>query len=337
MNILITGIHGFLGSHTAKTALERGHRVRGSVRTLEHEPLIRKALNLSEANNDRLEIVRADLLDPLAWNDACRGMDGVIHTASPFPERNPPSELELVRTARQGSLNVLQAAHQARVARVVLTSSTGAVAYGRMGAQRSGVFGPGDWTDTEVKEDTNAYFRSKTRAERAAWEWADASGLELTTICPGALIGPPLLPSLSASLNLVLKLLNNAAPALPNIGYDAVDVRSVAELHVVALERKEAAGKRFLATSDYVRFQDLAQILQAHFPDRRFPTTVLPHFGVRLFSNFEPTLKPILIELGAERRMDCSETRSLLGWEPRSLPKAVTDCADALVSMGLAG
>ncbi|MBI1315699.1 NAD-dependent epimerase/dehydratase family protein [bacterium] len=337
MNILITGIHGFLGSHTAKAALERGHTVRGSLRSLEREPLIRTALNLSEADNDRLELVRADLLDPLAWNDACRGMDGVIHTASPFPERNPPSELELIRTARQGSLNVLQAAHQSGVAKVVLTSSTGAVAYGRLGKGRSGVFGPDDWTDPEVKADTNAYYRSKTLAERAAWEWAEDSGLELTTICPGALLGPPLLPSLSASLNLVLKLMKNAGPALPNIGYDAVDVRSVAELHVVALERQEAAGRRWLATSDYVRFEDLAQILRLHFPNRRFPKSVLPDWGVRLFSHFEPTLKPILIELGAERRMDCAQTRTELGWAPRPLNKAITDCANALVVMGLAG
>ncbi len=335
MKILVTGGSGFLGSWLVKTALEKGWDVRASVRAIKQGDALRKALLLNEEENSRLSFVSADLLDPRAWKDACSGRDAIIHSASPFPECAPKTDDELLIPARQGTLNVMEGAAEAGVRRIVLTSSSTAVAYGRRPELRGGVFGPSDWTDPTVLSDTNAYYRSKTLAERAAWEYARTRDLKLTTICPGAILGPLILPSISASLNLVLKLMNRAAPALPKIGYDAVDVRSVADLHLLAAENEQVSGLRLMATSEYVRFSDIARVLRQAFPDRGFPKSMLPDWGVRLFSRFEPTLRPILIELGAERRLDSSKTRELLNWQPIPVEQSIRDCASSLIDFGL--
>jgi dihydroflavonol-4-reductase len=335
MNILITGGSGFLGSYLVKTALEKGWDVRASVRSIKQSEALRKALKLNAEQSQRLSFATADLLDPRAWKEACLNRDVVIHSASPFPQLSPKSDDDVLIPARQGTLNVLEGARSAGVQRVVLTSSSSAIAYGRKGQDRSGLFDPSDWTDASVLKDTNAYYRSKTLAERAAWDFAKLHSMQLTTICPGAILGPLMSPSMSASINLVSKLMQNSVPALPKIGYESVDVRSVAELHILAAENESVVGKRLIGTSAYVRFSDIARILKPAFPNRKFPKSELPDWGVRMFSNFEPTLRPILIELGAERRLDSSESRDLLHWKPIAIEQSIRECAQSLIDFGL--
>ncbi|MCO6492555.1 MAG: NAD-dependent epimerase/dehydratase family protein [Phaeodactylibacter sp.] len=191
---LLTGVTGFLGSHTAIQLLNKSYQVVGTLRDMARAEEIRQVIAQHTSNIDKLSFAEADLTDAAVWPDLTKGVDYVLHIASPFPRELPKSEDDLIVPARQGALNVLSAAAKNGVKRVVLTSSTGAILYGKDRANRSGTYDETDWTDVTNRADTTPYFRSKTMAERAAWDFIekDGSGLELVAICPGAILGPVL-------------------------------------------------------------------------------------------------------------------------------------------------
>jgi len=331
--ILLTGVSGFLGSHTAIQLLEKGYQVIGTVRDLDRAPEIRQILSGHTSNIDRLTFVQAELTDEHVWRDLMKGIDYVMHIASPFPRELPRHEDDLIRPAKQGTVNVLKAASQNGVNRIVITSSTAAIVYGKEKSGRNGIYNENDWTDISIIEDTTPYFRSKTIAERAAWDFiqADNSGLELSTICPGAILGPVLEKDFGTSANIVVKAMDGSMPAIPRIGSDMVDVRSVVDLHVRAMEMKEAAGERFIGSAGYLSFKEVTDILREKYPDKKIPRYLLPSFLVKVFSNFEPTLKPILLDLDIERRLDNSKAIKRLNWEPIDPKEAVIACAESVI------
>ncbi|MEL6355997.1 MAG: aldehyde reductase [Bacteroidota bacterium] len=329
--VLVTGITGFLASHIAVQLLDRGYSVVGSMRNLSRATSIGAVIQ-RHADTKYLSFVEANLLQSEAWNAAVEGVDFVIHVASPFPQTLPKHEDDLIIPAKQGVLNVLKAAKKAGVKRVVLTSSTGAVAYGN---RRQGTFTEADWTNVDNKKDTSPYFRSKTIAEKAAWDFIDreGEGLELTTILPGAILGPVLEEDVGTSAIIVKKMLDGSIPAVPNIGFAMVDVRSVAELHILAMESPAAAGERFIGAGEFYRFKEVGKVLKDVYPKRRIPQTVLPNFAVRLFYYVDKTLGPILLDLGAERKIDNTKARTMLGWEPIPVRQAILDCARSMIDL----
>lgn len=335
--VLLTGITGFLGSHTAIQLLNKGYEVVGTMRDLARADSIRAVLGKHTTHLDRLHLAQAELTDAQVWPGLMQGVQYVQHIASPFPKVLPKNDDELVVPAREGVLSILRAASQHGVKRVVLTSSSGAVLYGKPKAQRSGVFDETVWTDATNLEDTTPYFRSKTIAERAAWNFmaSDRSGMELTTVLPGAILGPLLEEDFSGSANIVIKSLDGSIPAVPNIGFDAVDVRSVANLLLLAMEKPQAANQRYIGSEGYLSFKDIADILRQEYPKRRIPSQVLPNFAVRLFSNIDPTLKPILLELGARREVDNKKAIQQLGWQPRRPKEGVLACAASAIALGV--
>ena len=335
--VLLTGVTGFLGSHITIQLLERGYEVVGTLRNMGRAPAIERVIAQHTSHTDRLRFAEADLLDEAVWPTLMEGVDYVLHIASPFPRVLPKDDAALVEPAKTGTLSVLRAASQNGVTRVVLTSSVGAVAYGRDKGERSGVYEERDWTDVTNRQDTTPYYRSKTMAEQAAWDFiaGDSSGMTLSTICPGAILGPVLEKDFGTSANIVIKLMDGSAPALPRIGYDLVDVRSVADLHICAMEREEAAGERWIATTESLSFKRIADILRARYPERKIPRLVMPNVVFRLFSLIDPTLKPLLLDLGVERRSDNSKARRLLDWEPIPAEEAVLACAESVVRLGI--
>jgi dihydroflavonol-4-reductase len=335
--VMVSGISGFLGLHTAIELLERGYRVLGTVRNLDRVPELKSILENMNLNLDDVEFAEADLLDRDVWFGLARQVDSILHIASPFPRKMPRDPDDLIRPAREGVFNVLQAAAVAGHGRVVLVSSTGSVAYGRSLQQRSGLYNEEDWTDVANLRDTTSYYRSKTIAEKAAWEFIeqDQSGLEMSVVCPGAILGPVLEKDFGTSANMIVKLLDGSTPAVPGLGFDVVDVRSVVDLLIRALELPQAAGERFIATSGYLSFGDMAALLRQKYPERRIPRILMPDFLVRLVARFEPTLEPLLIELGVERRYDHSKAREMLGWKPTAPEEAVLSCAESLIELSI--
>ncbi|MCB0641563.1 MAG: aldehyde reductase [Phaeodactylibacter sp.] len=337
MKVLLTGVTGFLGSHTTIQLLNKGYQVVGTLRDKSRAAGIRSVIGKQTDRLDLLSFAEADLSDTSIWKDLMAGIDYVQHIASPFPRLLPKNESELIEPARNGTLAILRAAAEQKVKRVVMTSSIAAVSYGRPTNQRSGNYNETDWTDVSNKKDTTPYFRSKTIAERAAWDFiaSDPSGLELATVCPGAILGPVLEKDFGTSANLVIKCMDGSAPALPKLSFEVVDVRSVADLQIRAMENPAAANQRFIATAGLMNYREIADVLRAAHPDRKIPKRILPNFAVRLYSNIEPTIKPMLLELGIQRRLDHSKSVEQLGWTPISPKEAILSCASSIFEQGI--
>lgn len=334
-SVLLTGVTGFLGSHTTIQLLEKGYNVRGTLRDMNRVGEITRVIGEHTANTDKLSFAEADLTDAGVWDNLTKEMDYVLHIASPFPRELPDHEDDLIVPAQKGTLNLLKAAATNFVKRVVLTSSTGAIVFGKAGSRRRGTFTETDWTDITVQKDCTPYFKSKTIAEKSAWEFMEENGgeMELASICPGAILGPVLEKDFGTSANIVIKVMDGSMPAIPNIGFDIVDVRSVADLHIRAMETPQAAGQRFIGSAGYLSFKNVAEILRKHYPGRKIPKRTLPDFAVRWLAKIDKTLQPVLVNLSAERKTDNSKARRLLKWNPISTEEAALACARSLLAL----
>jgi len=265
------------------------------------------------------------------------GCDYVLHVASPFPPNVPKDENELIVPPREGALRVLRASREAGVKRVVLTSSYAAIGYGHESQQVP--FNETDWTELDGA-DVTPYVKSKTLAERAAWDFIakDGGGLELSVINPVGVFGPVLGPDYSTSILLVQRLMDGAMPGCPRLHFGIVDVRDVADLHIRAMAHPAAKGERFLAVAgDFMSIQGIANVLKARMgaSARRVPTRELPNLLVRLASFLDPAVKQILPELGKPKNATGEKARRVLGWRPRSNEEAIVAAAESLVRLDL--
>jgi nucleoside-diphosphate-sugar epimerase len=336
--VLVTGGSGFIGSHCILQLLAAGHPVRTTVRSLKREGDVRAMLKQGGAEpGDRLSFVAADLENDAAWPKAVAGCSYVLHVASPLPPSAPKHEDELIVPAREGTLRVLRAARDAGVKRVVLTSSFVAIGYGHKPQTKP--FTESDWTDPNVKG-LSAYGKSKTLAERAAWNFmsSEGGGLELSVVNPVAVFGPLLGPDYSASILLVQRLMDGALPGCPQLYFGAVDVRDVAGLHLRAMTDPAARGERFLAVAgDFMSFLEIARVLKSRMgaAAKRVPTRQLPNWMVRLVALRDPAAKLILPELGKVKNATNEKARRMLGWAPRSREDSIVATAESLVQLGL--
>jgi nucleoside-diphosphate-sugar epimerase len=336
--VLVTGGSGFVGAHCIDQLLRGGYRVRTTVRSLSRETDVRAMLNVAGSpRQDALTFVAADLSADAGWDEAVQGCRFVLHVASPFPAKAPQHENELIVPAREGTLRVLRAARAAGVERVVLTSSFVAIGYGQ--PPRTAPFDERDWTDLNGPGLT-AYAKSKTLAERAAWEFiaCESNGLELSVINPVGIFGPALGPDYATSVEIVQRFLDGAVPVCPRISFGGVDVRDVADLHLRAMTSPAAKGERFLAVAgDVVTLIDVAMILKKRLGPiaRRVPTREMPDWLVRLLANFIPDLRLIALELGNVRNLTNAKAKRVLNWTPRSNEDCIVATAESLQRLGL--
>ena len=316
--------------------LNKGYKVKGTLRNSKRSESIKNVIAQHSANSQNLSLCEIDLTDSQErWNEVMQDVDLVIHIASPFPTTLPKNENDIVLPAKNGTLNVLKSATKAKVKRVVITSSSGAVVYGE---RKYGIFSEKDWTNSANKNDTTPYFRSKTIAEKSAWNFikANPEAPELVTILPGAILGPILDPNdYGTSANLVKKMMDGSMPAMPKIGFEMVDVRSVADAHIKALENPNASGNRYLCANGYLEFKDIAEILKKEFPENKIPSKTLPNFMVKLFSILDRETQPILNDLGAKRTIDNSKIMKELNWNPISLQESVKATAHSLKNLNI--
>ncbi len=337
--MLVTGGTGFLGGWCATELLRRGYVVRTTIRDLRRADDLRASFAAAGVEaDDRLTIVAADLSADDGWADAVAGCDYVLHVASPFPPAQPKDPDELIVPARDGALRVLRASLDAGVQRVVMTSSVAAVRHGRA-PSADAPYNETDWTDPDDLQRT-PYVRSKTIAERAAWDHARAAGAEsrLTTVNPGAIIGPVLSDDRSYSLQAIERLLNGM-PAMPRLGFVFVDVRDVADLHIRAMTASAAGGERFLAVDRFLWMQDVGRILRERLGPAaaKVPTRVAPNLIIRAMALFDPGVRPIVGDLGQSPTYTPEKAKTTLGWEPRPIEDSITDTAESLLERGLAG
>jgi dihydroflavonol-4-reductase len=339
MSILVTGGSGYVGTHLIAALLRGGsgdsggsqdsgqRPVRAQVRVPGRADGLRAAIRRGTAGEAGpedtageagLEVVTADLMSDDGWKAAMAGVDEVYHVASPIPAAQPKDPDELVVPAREGTLRVLRAARDAGVRRVVLTSSFAAIGYT---PKPEAEFTEDDWTDPDMPG-LAPYPRSKTIAERTAWDFMDSEGgdTELTVVNPTFILGPPLTSETGSSLYLVKAMFNGTMTVAPRHRFGIVDVRDVADLHIRAMAAPAAAGKRFIGVSDHpaMSYLELAQILRERFgplaakaPTEEAPGDELP--------------RQVIHNDRAEQE---------LGWRPRPVETTIVDTVESLRARG---
>ncbi|MBN8826950.1 MULTISPECIES: aldehyde reductase [unclassified Spirosoma] len=314
--VLVTGGTGFVGIHTILSLLQKGYTVKTTVRSLAKKEAIVQALNEAGiVDLEKLSYVEADLTSDGGWEEAAQGCTYVLHVASPFPLVQPEDENELIIPAREGSLRVLKAARKAGVKRVVMTSSFAAIGYSINSKEH--IFTENDWTDENAP--VQPYIKSKTIAEKAAWDFIkhQGEGLELTVINPVGIFGPIIGGIFPASYEGVIKaLVDGTVTESPQFTFGVVDVRDVADIHIKAMVLPEAKGQRFLATSDgVVSFYDVAQLIKQERPQK---------------AGRMAELKPI--DPSYYITMSNQKARDLLNWHPRSKEEAILASLDSEIT-----
>ena len=327
--VLVTGGTGFIGGWCIAELLARGHHVRTTVRSAGAEARVRAAVG---CDDDRLTVAVADLSADPGWAEATDGVDGVLHVASPMTADDPGAQ---VAAARDGAVRVVRAAAEAGVRRVVMTSAANTASPSSY--EDEGVTDETLWTDPDDPT-LIPYRRSKTVAERAAWDTiAGHDGpTTLATVLPGAVFGPLLAADQQGSVQIVRRMLAGEMPGTPRIGLEVVDVRDLVDLHLRALAAPEAAGERFLGTGELLWMGDIARILREGLGEAaaRVPTDDIPDEVIRAFAEHDPELASIVPGLGRRNRHSPAKAERVLGWTRRPAAETILDCARSLLGHG---
>lgn len=330
--VLVTGGSGYIGGWCIIPLLQQGYKVRTTVRNLAREAEVRTRL-ATQAPTDNLTFFAADLMSDAGWDAAVEGCDYLLHVASPLGVGGATAA-DLVPPARDGAKRAVSAAIKAGVKRVVLTSSVAATSPPADSAP--GVTDETVWTDPKGKG-VSAYQQSKTLAEKAAWDLIAAAGgtTTMATVHPALVLGPVLGPDYSESVQVVERLLTGRMPGIPRLGFNIVDVRDVADMHLKAMLAPEAAGQRFIAAHDFRWMTEIADTLRGTYGDRITRRTI-PDFVLRLVALFDKDLGEVVPGLGRRREFTSAKAESVLGWKPRPVDTTVMDCAESLVAHDLA-
>lgn len=310
--------------------------MRTTVRNPNRESDVREAIAREIDPAGRLSFFKAELLGDDGWDEAVAGCKYVLHVASPFPSAQPKDPDDLIIPAREGTLRVLGASLAAGVERIVVTSSVAAIERAA-GTSPDKVLDEDDWTDSASSK-VSPYAKSKTIAERAAWDFADQSGdrERLVTVNPGAIIGPILSADRSFSIQLVERMLSGE-PAVPKLGYSIVDVRDIAALEIAAMTAPEAGGKRFIGVSEFTWMAQIAETLRAKLGDdaKKVPRFTAPNFLIKAMGLFDGSVRLITSQLGVKTEYSADRAKSTLGWRPRPVEESVVDCAHSLIELGV--
>jgi nucleoside-diphosphate-sugar epimerase len=334
--VLVTGASGYLASHCTQLLLVEGYSVRGTVRSLKNDEKIAPLRKLENAEG-HLELVEADLERPETWSSAVSGCDYVLHVASPFPIVADDS---IVKTAVDGTLNVLKACADCEsVRKVVLTSSCSAINEGHEDEDR--IFTEEDWTNVESKK-VYAYPRSKTEAEKAAWDFVEnipdaKNKFKLTCLHPTLIVGPLLTDTQGTSITIIRRFLNHEMPAVPALQLALVDVRDVAKAHVLSMRNDSTDGQRILVTSSSFWFFDIAKTLAREFKPQGYciPCLQVPYVVVWLYSWIDPQSREILSRLNREVSFDNSKALRLLGMDFINPQKSLIEMAYSMIERGI--
>lgn len=334
--VLLTGSSGYIGKHITLQLLQAGYEVRASVRNSAKAQEVRKAMEAHLPKgfelNKKLSFVELDLEKDSGWEAAIAGMDVLVHSASPFPIASPQDEADLVRPAVEGTLRALRAAHGAGVKRVVLTSSVAAI-YGTDLPKGKTEFDETVWSDVNHVVGRVPYTKSKTLAEKAAWDYlaTEAPEIVLTTINPVLVVGAPLDAHYGSSVSVVERILRGKDPMLPDLSFSLVDVRDVAAMHVTAISLEAAKGERFIASAGSRTFVQMAKALKAAYPKRKVTTAQAPNFLIRFLALFDAEIRAVLPTLGKHIGVNSSKARNVLGIDFISPEVSIVETAKYLL------
>ena len=331
--VLVTGGSGYIGGWCIVELIRRGYRVRTTVRDPAREREVHAAVASEVDPAQHLTIHSADLLSDEHWDNVIKGCDYVLHVASPLPVSQPKDPDELIVPAREGTVRVVGKALDAGVHRIVLTSSVAAIRGGHEGRPLDETI----WTDLG-SPDLTPYVRSKTIAERAAWDLAAERGMSerVAAVNPGIVIGPLLSEDRSASLQAIERLLKGI-PAMPRLGFGFVDVRDVADLELRAMTSPQAGGERFIAITKWLWMAEVAEVLRERLGDRasKVPRRIAPDLLVRAMALFDGGIRSFKSSLGKRTEYRTTKAQDLLGWSPRPIGDTIVETAESLIDHGV--
>ena len=332
--VLVTGGTGFIGLHCLQQLLDKGYKVRTTIRSESRKQEVMEAMKKHSSNCENLEFFIADLLSDDGWSEAVTGSKYVLHVASPFFLGEPENEDVFIKPAVEGTLRVLKACAESDVQKVVLTSSFAAVGYGH--SREKEVYTEEDWSS--VDGEISPYAKSKTLAEKAAWEFVEnleeSKKFELTVINPVAVTGPMLTSDIGSSNDFLLKLISGSMPACPKIHMGYIDVRDVAKAHIFSMTEEKTNGERIIVSENEMFFAEVGKTLnEAGF--KKSPTKEMPNFLVKIMSLFVGELKTLLSALNRKGDIDKTKAKSFFNWDFISTEQSVTETAQQLQDMGL--
>ncbi|ONH99805.1 hypothetical protein PRUPE_6G051400 [Prunus persica] len=269
--VCVTGGSGCIGSWLVRLLLDRNYTVHATVKDLKDEGET-KHLEALEGAATRLRLFQIDLLDYNSIFAAINGCSGVFHLASPcIVDQVQDPEKELLDPAIKGTLNVLTAAKQAGVIRVVLTSSISAITPSPRWPSDK-IKGEDCWTDIDYCTQKGLWYPlSKTLAEKAAWEFAKEKGLDVVVVNPGTVMGDVISPRLNASMVMLVRLLEGCTETYENFFMGSVHFKDVALAHILVYENKSATG-RHLCVEAISHYGDFVAKVAELYPEYKVPS-----------------------------------------------------------------
>jgi dihydroflavonol-4-reductase len=260
------------------------------------------------------------------------GCDFLLHTASPFPFKQPKNEQDLIKPAVQGTIRALNAAKTANIKRVVITSSVASIAFGHN--KKNITVSHKDWTNTNSPKGVDAYMKSKTFAEKAAWEFVNKkenSSMKLTTIHPSGIFGAPIGNNISGtSMNFIEQFITGKIPACPNITFGFTNVKEVAKLHIESLSNSNSENKRIICShSEPIEMLEVAKFLRESGFNKS-PSKKLPDFVVKMMALINSDMKSMKTYLGVKAKFDISQTKEIFDWNPISIKDTIVESGIAV-------
>jgi dihydroflavonol-4-reductase len=326
----VSGGSGFIGTWVVYEALKTGAKVKTSVRDVTN---VKKTAHLTSlpGAKERLELVKLDLEKSTEeeFLAAVQGCTHVLHTASPF-YLNAKTEEELIGPAVKGTMGVLRAAAKTpSVKSVVVTSSVASIS-GAAGLPDDHVYSDKDWNDPAI---AGAYSKSKTLAEKAAWEfWNGLEGPKFTlcTINPSLVMGPCIGKELQTSSD-IPRMLLKGLPLVPDVTIGVVDVRDVALAHIRAALSPETNGRRFILYNESVSMLRMAEIMTKEFPAYGISTRAAPYFIMWIASFFNSGAAAVLPSWGKKTLFDNQPSKDVLKISYHPVERSICDAGHSLI------
>lgn len=324
---LVTGANGHLGNNLARVLTAKGIPVRATVRNIRNNESLRD-LNC--------EVMQADITNKASLVKALKGVDVFYSVAAAFKLWAKDPKKEIYDVNMSGVTNMIEAAAEAGVRRIVYVSSIAALNYSELPTKESYGLNP---------DRRNWYYNSKNDGEKLAFELAEKHKIELVAVLPSAMIGSEAFAPLNVSFNIIRLILTKRVPVETNITLNWIDVKDVAEGCYLAATKGKKGERYILANENCTSIKDTTKIAQQLFPELNLKLPVaLPKPLLYSIAGFMElgskitgkapllTTKDVAMFSGLQQNFDTIKARTELGFNPKSPEQAVKEAMTYLMN-----